>query len=136
LHSLFGCLDVVVELGVGTLAQLIDERILCVCALQPSAGGTEIESLRAREDPLTWVNRRTEEEDSLITWLQRGEAGLAMAPPTAYPALDCDLEFDVAVIVLRDVDDIADARAVAALAPRTRFARTLAALRLPEVVAA
>ena len=60
---------------------------------------------------------------------------LAMAPPTAYPALDCDLEFDVAVIVLRDVDDIADARAVAALAPRTRFARTLAALRLPEVVA-
>ena len=38
--------------------------------------------------------------------------------------------------VLRDVDDIADARAVAALAPRTRFAGTLAALRLPEVVAA
>ena len=32
--------------------------------------------------------------------------------------------------VLRDVDDIADARAVALLAPRTRFARTLAALRL------
>ena len=31
---------------------------------------------------------------------------------------------------LRDVDDIADAHAVAALAPRTRFARTLAALRL------
>ena len=38
--------------------------------------------------------------------------------------------------VLRDVDDIADARAVATLAPSTRFARTLAALRLPEVVAA
>jgi len=64
-----------------------------------------------------------------------GPLWLAMAPPTAYPALDCDLEFDVAVIVLRDVDDIADARAVAALAPRTRFARTLAALRLCEAVA-
>ena len=37
---------------------------------------------------------------------------------------------------LRDVDDIADARAVAALAPRTRFARTLAALGLCEVLAA
>ncbi len=37
---------------------------------------------------------------------------------------------------LRDVDDISDARAVAALAPRTRFARTLGALRLAEVVAA
>jgi len=37
---------------------------------------------------------------------------------------------------LRDVDDIADARAVAALAPHTRFARTLAAMRLRETVAA
>ena len=37
---------------------------------------------------------------------------------------------------LRDVDDIADARAVAALAPGTRFARTLAALGLCEVLAA
>ena len=37
---------------------------------------------------------------------------------------------------LRDVDDIADGRAVAALAPRSRFARTLAALRLPEAIAA
>lgn len=38
---------------------------------------------------------------------------------------------------LRDVDDIADARAVAATAPHTRFARSLAALRLPaEAVAA
>ncbi len=37
---------------------------------------------------------------------------------------------------LRDVDDIADAYAVAALAPRTRFARTLAALALPETLAA
>jgi rSAM/selenodomain-associated transferase 1 len=38
---------------------------------------------------------------------------------------------------LRDVDDIADARAVAASAPHTRFARVLAALRLPaEAVAA
>ena len=37
--------------------------------------------------------------------------------------------------VLRDVDDITDARAVATLAPSTRFARTLAALRLPEKVA-
>lgn len=37
---------------------------------------------------------------------------------------------------LRDVDDSADAHAVAALAPRTRFARELAALRLPEVVGA
>ena len=37
---------------------------------------------------------------------------------------------------LRDVDDIADARAVAALAPRTHFARTLAALGLCEVLAA
>lgn len=37
---------------------------------------------------------------------------------------------------LRDVDDIADARAVAALAPRTRFARMLAALDLREVLAA
>ena len=38
--------------------------------------------------------------------------------------------------VLRDVDDIADAHAVAALAPRTGFARTLAALALPETLAA
>ena len=38
--------------------------------------------------------------------------------------------------VLRDVDDIDDALAVAALAPRTRFARTLAALRRPQAVAA
>ena len=38
--------------------------------------------------------------------------------------------------VLRDVDDIADARAVAARAPHTRFARTLATLRLAEAVAA
>ena len=38
--------------------------------------------------------------------------------------------------VLRDVDDIADARAVAAGAPRTRFARMLAALGVPEVAAA
>lgn len=37
---------------------------------------------------------------------------------------------------LRDVDDIADARAVAAYAPQTRFARTLAGLCLPEPVAA
>jgi uncharacterized protein len=38
---------------------------------------------------------------------------------------------------LRDVDDIADAHAVAASAPHTRFARALAALRLPaEAVAA
>ena len=37
---------------------------------------------------------------------------------------------------LRDVDDIADAHAVAALAPRTRFARTLAALPRSQVVAA
>ena len=37
---------------------------------------------------------------------------------------------------LRDVDDIADARAVAALAPRTHFARTLGALGLCEVLAA
>ena len=37
---------------------------------------------------------------------------------------------------LRDVDDIADARAVAALAPRTRFARTLRALGVREVLAA
>lgn len=37
---------------------------------------------------------------------------------------------------LRDVDDIADARAVAALAPQTHFARTLASLRLHEPVAA
>jgi len=34
---------------------------------------------------------------------------------------------------LRDVDDIADAYAVAALAPRTRFARELAAMRLLRV---
>ncbi len=38
--------------------------------------------------------------------------------------------------MLRDVDDIADARAVAALAPRTRLARTLAALRPAEILAA
>ena len=38
--------------------------------------------------------------------------------------------------VLRDVDDIGDARAVAARAPGTGFARTLAGLRLPAVVAA
>ncbi len=38
--------------------------------------------------------------------------------------------------VLRDVDDIADAHAVAARAPHTRFARTLAALRPAQVVAA
>jgi len=38
--------------------------------------------------------------------------------------------------VLRDVDEIADARAVAALAPHTRFARCLAALRVDDVVAA
>ena len=37
---------------------------------------------------------------------------------------------------LRDIDDIADARAVAALAPRTHFARKLAALGLREVLAA
>jgi uncharacterized protein len=37
---------------------------------------------------------------------------------------------------LRDVDDIDDASAVAALAPRTRFARTFAALDLAEVRAA
>lgn len=37
---------------------------------------------------------------------------------------------------LRDVDDIGDARAVGALAPQTRFARSLAALRLDKVVAA
>ena len=37
---------------------------------------------------------------------------------------------------LRDVDDIADAHAVAELAPHTRFARTLAAMRLRETVAA
>lgn len=33
---------------------------------------------------------------------------------------------------LRDVDDIADAYAVAALAPRTRFARALGAMRIAE----
>ncbi len=38
--------------------------------------------------------------------------------------------------VLRDVDDITDARAVAALAPRTHFARTFAALRFDQRVAA
>ncbi len=38
--------------------------------------------------------------------------------------------------VLRDVDVIADARAVAALAPHTRFARCLAALSLPDEVVA
>jgi uncharacterized protein len=37
---------------------------------------------------------------------------------------------------LRDVDDIGDARAVAALAPHTHFARALAVLRPPEVLAA
>ncbi len=37
---------------------------------------------------------------------------------------------------LRDVDDIEDARAVAALAPAARFARTLAAMRLPAAVPA
>ncbi len=37
---------------------------------------------------------------------------------------------------LRDVDDIGDARAVAALAPRTRFARTLAAIGLHDATAA
>lgn len=38
--------------------------------------------------------------------------------------------------VLRDVDAFADARAVAALAPHTRFARCLAALPLRDVVSA
>lgn len=37
---------------------------------------------------------------------------------------------------LRDVDDIEDARAVAALAPAARFARTLAAMRLPAAIPA
>jgi rSAM/selenodomain-associated transferase 1 len=37
---------------------------------------------------------------------------------------------------LRDVDEIADARAVAALAPHTRFARCLAALSVHDTVAA
>ena len=37
---------------------------------------------------------------------------------------------------LRDIDDIDDAVAVAALAPRTRFARTLAAMGLTQDVAA
>lgn len=37
---------------------------------------------------------------------------------------------------LRDVDDIADAYAIAALAPQTRFARRLAGLALPEPLAA
>jgi rSAM/selenodomain-associated transferase 1 len=37
---------------------------------------------------------------------------------------------------LRDVDEIADARAVAALAPHTRFARCLAALSVYDVVGA
>ncbi|MFP5363168.1 MAG: TIGR04282 family arsenosugar biosynthesis glycosyltransferase [Thermoleophilia bacterium] len=37
---------------------------------------------------------------------------------------------------LRDVDDIGDARAVAAQAPRTRFARALAGMRLTEPLAA
>ncbi len=37
---------------------------------------------------------------------------------------------------MRDVDDIQDARAVAALAPTARFARTLAAMDLPATVPA